>query len=112
MRKSGVTDCVHDVDSMQTQAQTVAVPRTEIVEKIVTLLEQLPPGAVMMLQEIFELLARQQSVPVVEPAPGMHPYRYSTVVVPADEVLKLAAETPVGYPGDALADTEALYDQN
>ena len=92
--------------------QTTSAPRTEIVEKIATLLEQLPPGAVMTLQEIFELLARRQSMAAAEPTAGLHPYPYSTVVVPAGEALRLAAETPVGYSGDALADTETLYDQD
>ena len=97
---------------MLIQSQTAARPRTETVEKIVTLLEQLPPGVVMTLQEIFELLAQQQSMTAAERTANVHPYRYSTVVVPAGEMLKLADETPVGYPGDALADTEALYDQD
>lgn len=97
---------------MLTQTQTTSAPRTEIVEKIATLLEQLPPGAVMTLQEIFELLARQQSAAAAESTARLHPYRYSTVVVPTGETLRLAAETPIGYSGDALTDTEALYDQD
>jgi hypothetical protein len=91
------------------QTQTASPARTEIVEKIAALLEQLPPGAVMTLQEIFELLARQQSAAAAESTARLHPYRYSTVAVRADETLRLAAETPIGYSGDALADTEALY---
>ncbi len=39
------------------------------------------------------------------------PYWYPTVVLPAKALDGLARILPDGYAGDALADSEALYDE-
>jgi hypothetical protein len=39
------------------------------------------------------------------------PYHYPTISLPASSLDAWLNLTETGYPGDALADTEALYDE-
>lgn len=81
---------------------------------ILDLLNDLPPESLVVVEQFIQFLHQQaqQGQPVVtvfdKPTPY---YRYQTVLLPAstlDGWLKLLSE---GYEGDALADTEALYDE-
>jgi len=82
--------------------------------RILTLLEDLPPESLTLVERFVQFLQEQarQGQPVViafeqEEHP---PYRYPTVPVPASALDGLVGiMPPVG--GDALADTEALYDE-
>ena len=83
--------------------------------RIVALLEDLPPESLTLVERFIQFLRDQarrgqpvESVPVREKRP---PYVYPTVPVPPSSLdgwLNLIQE---GYEGDALADTEALYDE-
>lgn len=77
------------------------------------LLAGLPPESVVLLEQFAEFL-RQQSErgePVGHVAGGEpHPFRYPNVPLPASLLKELTGILPpVG--GDALTDTEALYDE-
>ena len=83
--------------------QTITNSQRNLVTKIVTLFEQLPPNAAVRLHEIFELLSLKTGTPV-RPTPNQLPTTsYPTQIASAAPLLKT-------YAGDALADTEALYD--
>ena len=83
--------------------------------RIVALLEDLPPERLTLVERFVQFLRDQArrgqpvgNVPLREKRP---PYVYPTVPVPPSSLdgwLDLVQE---GYEGDALADTEALYDE-
>lgn len=89
---------------------SIVPPETK--QKIFKLLDDLPPASLTVVEQFVEFIHDQarQGQPVViaadrEPAP----YRYPTVTVPPAVLDRLVGLLPpVG--GDALADTEALYD--
>lgn len=81
----------------------------ELVTRILTLFDQLPPAAAVTVHEIFELLASQTANRVslvTEPPPFIYPTRTAS----ADDLLNLSESLQVCYDGDALFDTESLYD--
>jgi len=71
--------------------------------RIVELLDELAPESLKMVEQ-FVCFLRQQGPVVVEP-------RYATVLAPASSLDAWAGLLSEGYMGDALADTEALYDE-
>lgn len=79
-------------------------------QRILTLLQEMPPENLAFIEQ-FVLFMRQQGQPAVAVSEqeGQVPYLHPTVPVPASTLSKLTGiMPPVG--GDALADTEALYD--
>ena len=89
--------------------QTITDSQRDLVTKIVTLFEQLPPDAAVTLHEIFELLSLQTGMPG-RPMPNQGPATsYPTRLASAAPLLKLSETLSIAYAGDALADTEALY---
>jgi hypothetical protein len=103
---------------MSTEQNTVTVNQPEAGESItqrhiLDLLNDLPPESLVVVERFVQFLRQQaqQGQPVVtvsgEPAP---PYRYPTVPLPASALDGLIGIMP-DVEGDALADTEALYDE-
>ncbi|HHH42405.1 MAG TPA: hypothetical protein ENK56_10440 [Chloroflexi bacterium] len=86
-------------------------------ERLLSLLDELPPASVVVVERFVEFLHEQarRGQPVVtapeqEQQEEKPPYLYPTVPVPASSLDGLVGiMPPVG--GDALADTEALYDE-
>lgn len=83
---------------------------------ITTLLDDLPPESLPVVQQFVEFLRQQaqQGRPVVTtPSTTTEPkapYIYPTVTAPYSALEGLTHILAEGYEGDALADTEALYD--
>lgn len=80
-------------------------------QRLIALLEEMPARDLDIIEK-FALFIRQQggqSVVAVAERKGEIPYQYPTVPVPASVFSELAGVMPpVG--GDALTDTESLYD--
>jgi len=82
--------------------------------RIVSLLNELPPESLILVERFVEFLRDQAQrgqpvgVSVREKRTG---YTYPTVTVPASSLDRWLNLVPEGYEGDALADTEALYDE-
>jgi hypothetical protein len=83
-------------------------------QKIYKLLDQLPPESLVVAERFVEFLYEQaqRERPVVT-ASGEHapPYLYPTVAAPPSSLTAWLDLIPGGCGGDALADTEALYDE-
>ena len=87
-------------------------------QRIIRLLDDLPPKSLSVVEQFVLFLARQvrRSEPVVfaesaaqEPDEQRAAYRYPTVGLPPETLHGLVGLMPP-VAGDALADTEALYD--
>jgi hypothetical protein len=83
-------------------------------QSILDLLDDLPPESLTVVEALVRFLRDQarQGQPVVAAldSTGQPRFRYPTVPVPASSLDGLVGiMPPVG--GDALADTEALYDE-
>lgn len=84
-------------------------------ERIRSLLKALPLESLRVVEQFVRFLDEQarngQRVVIKEAEPqSQPPYKYPTVAVPASTLTALTGiMPPVG--GDALADTEALYDE-
>ena len=82
-------------------------------QKITKLLDDLPAASLTVVEQFVEFVhdQAQQGQPVVVAADyEPRPYRYPTVPVPPAVLDGLVGlMPPVG--GDALADTEAIYDE-
>jgi len=92
---------------------TVMTP-TEVKQRIVQLLDRIPAESLTVVEQFARFLedqARQgQCVVTIVEAPGKRRIRYPTVSLPASFLDNLIGiMPPVG--GDALADTEALYNE-
>ena len=92
------------------QLKTVkSAPQSHILE----LLHDLPPESLVVVEQFIQFLRHQaqQGQPVVtvfdQPAP---PYRYPTVPLSISALNGLVGIMPP-IAGDALADTEALYNE-
>lgn len=86
-------------------------PDAELTRKrIETLLQDIPVENLAFIEQFVQFMRQQsQSVVVIARQEGETPYIYPTVPVPASTFSRLAGIIPpVG--GDALSDTEALYD--
>ena len=86
----------------------------QVHNRILPLLEKLPPESLTVVEQFVQfVLERAQQGQVVKtvPQPTGAPYLYPTVPVPASSLAQWVNLLPEGYDGDALADTEALYDE-
>ncbi len=92
----------------------MSVYAEQVQSQILSLLEKLPPESLNVVEQfvrfVYELAQKGQVVATVAKPPGA-PYLYPTVPVPASTLRQLVDLLPEGYEGDALADTEALYDE-
>lgn len=61
---------------------------------------------VVQLVTVVRVRHRREVYRTAEPRP---PYQYPTITVPASSLEVLSRLLDVGYEGDALADTEAIY---
>ena len=96
---------------MSTNLQT---PTREIQSHMLSLLDELPPESLTVVEQFVRFLHEQarrgRTVTTVSEENERPPYLYPTVPVPASSLDGLVGiMPPVG--GDALADTEALYDE-
>jgi hypothetical protein len=93
-------------------SSTLSVQSTR--QAILDLLDELPPESLTVVETFIRFIRdqTQRGKPVIV-APDLAelpPFRYPTVAVPASSLDGLVGiMPPVG--GDALADTEALYDE-
>jgi hypothetical protein len=95
-------------------------PRTSVQEtesRIRSLLHDLPAESLAVVEQFVAFLRQQAergravSVNEREEEVEHYPYRYPTVSVPPSSLDAWMDLIPEGYEGDALADTEALYDE-
>jgi len=89
-------------------------PVQEVQSRIGSLLINLPLETLTLVEQfvrfLYEQARRGQTVTVISEQKERPPYLYPTVVLPASTFTGLiGVMPPVG--GDALADTEALYDE-
>ncbi len=82
---------------------------------LLSMLDELPPEGLKLVEEFVQFLRQQvlkakpaETVAVKE---SQKPYLYPTVTMPAESMRDLIGIMPVGYEGDALEDSEALYDE-
>jgi hypothetical protein len=79
------------------------------------LLDDLPAESVGVAEKFLQFLREQarrgQPVVTAPEKADRPPYLYPTVLVPASSLDRWLNLIPEGYEGDALADTEALYDE-
>jgi hypothetical protein len=92
--------------SVQTQVQTVR-------ERILVLLDELPPENLITVEHFVQFLRDQarRGQPVKSVQEKRTPYTYPTVTTPPSSLDGWLDLVPEGYEGDALADTESLYDE-
>jgi hypothetical protein len=92
---------------MSIEAETKA--RKEALDAV---LDDLSPESLEVVRQFAEFLRRQaqQGQPVVTVAETGAPYLYPSVATPAAVMQALSGVLVDGYDGDAVADTEALYD--
>jgi hypothetical protein len=82
-------------------------------QRIYKLLDDLPPTSLSVVEQFVEFMHQQarRRQPVVITSDREAPsYRYPTVKNPASSLSAWLNLLPEGCEGDALADTEALYD--
>jgi hypothetical protein len=77
------------------------------------LLSDLPPESLAVLKQFVEFLRQQaqRGQPVVAGTPESHLYAYPTIAAPASSLKGWADLLSEGHSGDALADSETLYDK-
>ncbi len=94
-------------------SSTLSVQSTR--QTILDLLDELPPESLTMVETFIRFIrdqAQREKPGIVAPdSAGLPRFRYPTVPVPACSLDKWMDLVPQGYEGDALADTEALYDE-
>lgn len=91
-------------------------PAQIIQDRIIPLLDDLPPESLTVVEQFVKFLrdqVRRGRVVVTSPEKKEEspPYRYPTVAAPPSTLDAWVNLVPEGYEGDALADTEALYDE-
>jgi len=79
-------------------------------DRILSLLADLPPDGLAAAEQFVALLHKYVITPTAMRSYDP-PYRYPTISLPASSLDAWLNLTETGYPGDALADTEALYDE-
>ena len=81
-------------------------------QRLIALLEEMSARDLDIIEKFTLFIRQQGGQPVVAVAgrEGEIPYIYPTVPVPASSLGKWLTLLDRGYEGDALADTEALYD--
>ena len=93
---------------------TVSTVAQETKQKIAAWLDELPPQSLTAVEQFVEFLrqkARQRQTLVTVAEKEAPPYLYPTVENPASSLSAWRDVIPGGCGGDALADTEALYDE-
>jgi hypothetical protein len=83
-------------------------------QQIYKLLDDLPPTSLSVVEQFVEFVRQQaqRRQPVAITSDEKTPsYRYPTVKNPASSLSAWLNLLPEGCGGDALADTEALYDE-
>jgi len=104
--------------AMATLELSVKLEEKENIQDIVTLLNDLPADSLVTVRQFVAFLHQQAQqghvLQGVEPLPvngksGKSRYQYPTVSVPVATLRELIGIMPL-VGGDALADTEALYD--
>lgn len=84
-------------------------------DHILSLLNDLPPESLSVVERFVEFIHEQarrgQSVMSKSVKEEKPPYLFPSVSIPASSLDALTDLLPEGYEGDALADTEALYDK-
>ncbi len=87
-------------------------------EHLHKLLDKLPAESLPVVEAFLRFLNRQaeEQKPVILTEPQAAgekrpPYRYPAVAAPISALREVIGILPEGYEGDALADTEALYDE-
>jgi len=102
--------------AMATLELTVKSEEKENIQEIVTLLNDLPTDSLVTVRQFVAFLHQQaHAYPGIDqpPANGKAEkprYQYPTVSVPVAKLRELIGIMPL-VGGDALADTEALYDE-
>jgi len=97
---------------MSTHTDSQALQATQ--SRVLALLGDLPPESLTTVEQFVRFLreqARRKRPVLTTPAEEPPPFRYPTVAVPASSLDRWLNLIPEGYEGDALADTEALYDE-
>jgi len=89
-------------------------PTQMIRDRIISLLDDLPPESLTVVEQFVKFLRDQvrrgQAVVTSrEKKEQSTPYQYPTVTTPPSTLDAWVNLVPEGYEGDALADTEALY---
>ena len=88
---------------------------TQTQTKISSLLNELSPENLQLVEQFVYFLREQarrgQPIGIVEGKGKKQPYLYPTVAVPASSLDNWLNLVPGGYEGDALKDSEALYDE-
>lgn len=97
---------------MGTDANVQTLERTAQ-SHILALLDGLPPESLTVVEQFVQFLREQaqRGQPVMSVREERTPYIYPTVPVPASSLDGWLDLVPKGYEGDALADTETLYDE-
>jgi len=86
---------------------------TQSHRQIIEMLNDLPPESLVVVEQFIQFLrqqAQQGRAVVTVAGESAPPYLYPTVPVPASALEGLIGIMPP-VEGDALADTEALYDE-
>jgi hypothetical protein len=78
-------------------------------QKIIALLDELPADSLPMVETFIRFMQTQQPAKTPEKSEGT-PWLYPTVPVPPESLDRLIGIMP-GVGGDALVDTESLYDE-
>ncbi|MCA9971711.1 MAG: hypothetical protein KC425_15910 [Anaerolineales bacterium] len=76
-------------------------------QKIIALLNQLPADSLPMVETFIRFMQSQPPTTIKEPTPWLYP----TVPASPETLDKWVGLLGEGYEGDALADTESLYDE-
>jgi hypothetical protein len=79
-------------------------------QKIIALLDDLPADSLPMVETFIRFMQTQQPDKTSEKS-EQTPWLYPTVPVSPESLMKWTELLTSGYEGDALADTEALYDE-
>ena len=86
---------------------------TEIRTHISALIDELPPESLKLVEQFIRFLRQQaqmgQPVGAMAVKEAQKPYLYPTVRVPTESLTELIGIMP-SVGGDALEDSEALYD--
>lgn len=90
---------------------TTTVSQHQVITRILTLFEQLPPDAAVTVHEIFELLAAQTASRLSAESGHSLPI-YPTRTSSANVVLNLAEACQIQYEGDSFLDTESVLDED
>jgi hypothetical protein len=83
--------------------------------RILALLNSLPPESLSVVEQFVRFLQEQsrqgRPVAIVSEQKGQFSYHYPTISLAPSSLDRWLNLVPEGYEGDALADTEALYDE-